>query len=381
MALELLHRETDPFQYIDCTGPFGAGDVYGGFCENGINYSESISLFESFVYNRAKDKYVATFMMGQKKYPSWSLITLIIHPETGVVEQRVALTGFAVAHAWTNPVFNGGMNKTFAIYIAYPSSIVEITIDDQIPTASQVANPIVTQTQLPALGATVYGHAVCPERKLVTLLSGTEGIVVYDYSAYPSAATKVSQQPFTELYSWSMGYEDDQRVWMLFANNIWSPSNAPISSLVKYNFWYDRFELVTELQPSPEPDRIAKVAWDTRRKKLCAFRIKADGGGGAARNDIEFYSPRPVMTRISVPVNLSTLATDKTTLMSTTLSGSKGEAGGGGREISLTAVPSAILQVSKAFTRDSGSAEFSVTPTGPYTNYQVDVAYNETKES
>lgn len=384
MALERIFEKTNLFDYADCSGPFSAGDVYGNFCKNGIDYSESVQSVEAWGYDAASDRYRLNTLMTQKRYPSWSYQIRTIHPETGVVESYSYLTNNAVARAWTGEIFSGGLNKLFATYVITGSGstqgIVEITDKTNfIPTAWQVANPVVNVTQIPKMAGSITGHAICFERDIATIFFPAFGMYTYDISNRPAASTQLAWHPFSEKFCWSVGYEDDQRLWALFADDIWNPSEAARTTLLKYNFFYNRIELVTELQKTTIPDRIAKVAWDSKRKKLGVVRIKQEGGAGVAINSFEVYNPRPAMSQITVPVNIDTMTPGKTTRMITNLLGTKAESGGGFRQVDLTATPAYILTVDHTVTKNNGSAEFEVTPQSPQEIDTITVEYDETK--
>ena len=386
MALERILNVSNVFDYADCSGPFTAFDIYGTFCTLGSNYSEKVALVDAWVYDAAIDRYRLVVFMDQKVYPSWSIQTWVIHPETGAVESHESTNFAAVSHAWTGEIFNGGLNKLFATYIVTGLSpnlgqgIVEITDKTNlIPTTWQIEHPIINSVQVPDLAFSVAAHAICPERKLAVLFMVSLGFFVYDYSNYPAASTLVGWHPFPEGFCWSAGYEDDQRTWALFSNDIWNPSENAKTTLIKYNFLYNRVELVTELQKTSPADRIAKVAWDSKRKKLGVIRIKQEAADGAAINAFEVYNPQPAMTQITVPVNVSRLVPGKTSVMISNLLGTKAESGGGFRRIDLTATPSYILEQAQTLTKNNGSASFEVTPQSSQEIDTVTVSYDETK--
>jgi len=383
MALELALRVQNVFEYADCSGPWGALDGYPPYCTGGITYSEKISLIDAWVYNPATDRYRFIALMSQYGWPSWSYQEWTIHPETGAVESHRTLVGFGVAHAWTGEVFSGGLNKLYATYANTAGEgkqgIIELTRDDLIPTTWQVANPIVNATQISNLNLGISGMAVCPERKLVTICTSGGGMYTYDYSNYPATSTLLTWHPFPESYCWSAGYEDTQRMWALFSDNIWVPSTSAQTTLLKYNFFTGRVELVTELQKTDPPDRIAKVAWDSKRKKLGVMRIKAEDADGKANNAFEVYNPRPVMSFIAVPVNVSRLAPGLQVPFVTSLSGAKGESGAGGRRIELSASKADLLDLTSVVTEGAGSAVFNAYPESSQEVDTITVSYDETK--
>lgn len=386
MALELLLRNTNFFQYALCGAPYISAlgpdtPMYPPCSIVGSIYRETISLIDSFVYHAATDRYYLIVWVNKADYPSWDVIRVTLHPETGaVLEKKYLGSDFAVGRAYTSSLWNGGLNKTFALYVAYPYSIVEVDPLVGLPTAAQIANPVVTSVQIPMLAASTYVNLVCPERKKLCSLSGTEGLVVYDYAAYPSAGVKLhGNNPWPELYAWSGGYEDDERGWFLFSGSLFGAANNVNQALMKYNFQYNKIELLSELQAPAVPDTMALVCFDTKRKKLAAVRIKADSANGAPNNAFEIYAPRPAMTRISVPVNITRLAPDVRTTFRTHLLGTKAE-GGASRVLELSNV-SALgkLPRKQVYTEESGAANFEYQSSTDVMTDTITAQFDETK--
>ncbi len=387
MALELLVKNTDFYTYRSCTTladmdqyrTLFPGVNYGTFCQPGHPYVESIYLPDSFVYDASTDRYRFITANNIGYFPSWEYTLSVIHPETGVEERRTALTGYGVAHAWTEGLYNGGLNKTYAGYVA-SYRVVEITRDDGIPNINQVNNPVVTATQIPILSSSNFGLIVCPERKLITILNMSQGISVYDYSPYPSAGIFKWRQPFPEAFGWSVGYEDDQRMWGLFSGSIGaSTSNDVRQTLVKYNYLYNRYELLTELQPDVLPDRMATIAFDTKRKKLAAVRIKADDADGKYNNAFEIYSPRPAMVQVSVPVNIKALTPGTRIPMRLHLLGTKGE---GGTLKPVTIAKTHVdghISNTQVYTSENGAAQFDYSTNTDGITDTVTAEFDETK--
>lgn len=386
--LELLVQAVNPLVYKTCAAnwvpyPPGALTGYHGWCGTSPHQAfESIVLLDSFVYDHAADRYRFVCWMNQANWPSWSINSFIIHPETGVIESRQDLVGYAVAHAWTEPIYNGGLNKVYAGYLVTASGygIVEVGLPDGIPSSAQVANPILTALQVPILAATNNGFAVSPENKLICVLSLTEGLTVYDYSTTPG--TRLYYHPFNESFGWGMGYENEENCWCLFSSAQLG-SGASIQdrqTLVKYNYRRDKIELVSELQQQGAPDRFAQVAFDTKRKKLAAIRIKADDPvTGAASNTFEIYSPRPAMAHVTVPVAIKQISEDTETTFISHLLGTKAEAGGG-KEVVISCSPTAaLIKNPKQVTEVNGRVAFNVTPPTLAATETITVAYTETK--
>jgi hypothetical protein len=385
MALELLARVPNFYQYRSCTGnwvpfPPGATVGYNGMCGTGTPYLETILIMDSFVYDQSIDRYRFVTWNNVANYPSWQISTSIIHPETGVEEQRIQLTGFAVAHAWTQPAYNGGLGKLYAGYLATPDGygIVEVKTPDLY--AINTTTPFVSQIQIPILAGTNFGFALCPERKLIAIQTQMSGsrFVVYDYSPHPSAAIYQYEHPMPESFGWGMGYEDDQRCWMISANTQ-AGTATDRKSVVKYNFVTNKIELLTDLQNIGNPDRFAQVAFDTRRKKIAAVRIKADGANGIMDNAFEIYAPRPAMFKVTVPVNVKRLTEDTEVPFIANLIGAKGEAGGS-KEVSISCSPTAsLVTLPKQTTEENGRVVIPITPPTAAATETLTVSYTETK--
>lgn len=378
MALELMLRSTNFYPYRTCAElPINPIIHYPPYCTGLLEYRESVSLLDSFVYDASRDRYTMITWHSMVDYPSWSIWGSVIHPETGALESHALVDQFAVEHAWTSTMWNGGLNKRYVIYLG--GSIMECSRIDGIVTPAQLANPILTTTQIPVLAHSQGAALVCPERKLVTLLDYVEGIAVWDYSNAPGLCTRLSRHPFTENNPWSAGYEDDQSVWVLFSDSAFGSSSSVNQSLVKYNYRYNRFDLLTELQRTTGADRMAMVAFDNKRKKLAAVRFKADSANGAPNNAFEIYTPRPAMFQITVPVNVKALVPDKRMLFVASLLGTKAEAGGlKTLDISNVEVDG-VLSKTEVATQANGAAQFEYqTETAGLTD-TITVSYDETK--
>jgi hypothetical protein len=385
MALELLVRNENFYEYRSCDGnwspfPPSATVGYHGMCGTGTPYLESILMKDSFVYDASIDRYRFLTWVNMANYPSWQIVTSIIHPETGEEESRTPLTGFAVLHAWTDAIYNGGLGKLYAGYLVTASGygIVDVALPDMY--ATNIANPHLTQVQIPILAGTNFGYAICPERKLITIMTLMSGsrIVVYDYSNSPAEAVYKYEHPMPESFGWGIGYEDDQRCWMIAANTQHGVATDR-KTIMKYNFVTNKIELITDLQNIGNPDRIAQIAWDTKRKKLAAVRIKNDGANGIHDNAFEIYAPKPAMFKVTVPVNVKRLTEDTEVPFIANLIGSKGE-GGGSREVSISCAPTAsLVTVPKQITEESGRVVIPITPPTAAATETLTVSYNETK--
>lgn len=378
MALELVHRESNFYPYRTCAElPIHPLINYPPFCRLGIIYRESVALLDSFVYDASIDRYTMITWHNMVDYPSWSIWGTVVHPETGIIESHALVEQFAVEHAWTSTMWNGGLNKRYVMYI--DGKVLEVTRQDGIATAGQIANPVLTPTQVPSLAHSQGAVLVCPERKLVTLLDYVTGITVWDYAASPAVGTQLSSHPFPESWAWSAGYEDDQNIWALFSSTAFGSSNAANQALIKYDYQHNRMELLTELQTTTGVDRFAMVAFDTRRKKLAAVRFKDDEANGAPVNAFEIYAPRPAMFQITVPVNIARLAPEQKLTFIAHLLGTKAEAGAL-RALTIENVEvDGVLSKTEVPTQNNGAASFEYTTETVGLTDTVTVSYNEEK--
>jgi hypothetical protein len=382
MALELLLRNTDFYTYKQACSvlpPFWTGGV-AGLCIPPKIYSESFAIFEEFVYDASIDRYRFTTWNWAAVAGGATITACLIHPETGVLEHREDVPAYAVGYAWTDPRCNGGLGKITAGYIGISVhmvdpvggefyGIVDVTQPGGLPSAAQAGRPYVTNVQVPNLAGTNMGHALCPERGLFVLvtLMGGSFVEVYDYTPYPSAAVFKYRQLLPESFCWGIGYENDQNVWMLCsgsANNSSTPqgANDGRQSLMKYNFNTNRIELISELQTAGGVDRMAAIAWDTKRKKLAAIRVKNDDADGKHNNAFEIYAPRIAATRVTVPVNLSAISDEAVVPFVSHVLGSKGEAGAS-REVTISCSPTAALVTTpRMVTEANGRVRFVLEP-------------------
>lgn len=393
MALELLVRNTNFYTYRSCAGnwipfPPGATTGYHGWCGTGQQYFESIVLFDSFVYDAAIDRYRFVVWSNIANWPSWEISTVIVHPETGVVESRVLLVGYAVAHAWTDPMYNAALNKVVAGYIVVPLGpgsagygIVDVTLPDGIPTTEQVNNPYVTQTQIPILAGTNFGYALSIPKKYIAICTAMSptGVQVYDYSPYPSAAVFKWSQPLPETFTWGVGYEDEQYMWILSSGSNWNTATDGRQSLLKYNYLRNRIELLTELQTAGSSDRMTGIAFDTKRKKLGVVRIRPDLTNGQHDNAFEIYAPQIAATKVTVPVNIVPISDESRVTFVSHVLGSKGEAGGS-REVTISCSPTAaLITTPKLITEANGRVDFTIEPHTAGASEAVTVSHVDTK--
>jgi hypothetical protein len=378
--------DTTPWKTLFPTAQYNATTM----CNTSFPYMESIQDIEAFVYDQAADVYRLVTVNNIAYFPGWEFWSYIISPETGEIVSSDRLPGAALATFLTDQAFNGGLGKIWAGhtgFLPFPAvyGITEVLLPNMYATSDMLANPILTNTQIPILAGTNFGFALAPEAKLITVLTlmGGPRISVWDYStsgAWPSStpATEVYYHPAPESFAWGTGYEDEQRMWALFANTI-SGQTADRQSILKYNYASNRIELLTEMQNIGGNDRMARICFDTRRKKLAAVRIKADATNGAAQNALEIYAPRPAMTMVTVPVAITRLSNETEVHFISNLLGTKGEAGGL-KKVSISCSPDAGL-VSKPsqLSEVNGRVEIVLKPTVAAAVETLTVSYDETK--
>ncbi len=138
-------------------------------------------------------------------------------------------------------------------------------------------------------------------------------------------------------------------------------------------------ELLTELQTAGGGDRMAMVAFDTKRKKLGAVRFKNDEADGAPNNAFEIYIPRPAMFKITVPVNIKPADPGKRIPFVSTLLGTKGEAGGLKAMTVSNVEVDGQLSKTEVPTQANGAATFEYKSDTVGLTDTITVEYNETK--
>lgn len=373
--LELIHSVQDPITYASCsTADYNLAVKWGGLCTLPVTYKESIyPVFNSFVYNHDEDVYTFTTTFTNVSIAAWRFAYYNFHPETGAVTASGNLTGVGLQ---AGRFYNGGLNSLYChsnlgdlIKVSVRNGVVKFH-DDII---------IDTPTDIPLTAIVNCGLAVCPERKLITSMNVVDFIKVWDYSSLPATTVHRVGQP--ENYYWSVGYESTEVCWGLFSGSIFAAqaSNDARQSLMKYNYYKNKVELLTELQTSAVPDRLAFVAFDPKRKKLAALRIKNDEANGAANNALEIYNPRPAITKVTVPVNLDPISDEGTIRFVSHVLGSKAEAGGS-REVSISCAPTAALvTIPKQITTANGRVEVVLHPHTAGASEALTISYNETK--
>jgi hypothetical protein len=153
-------------------------------------------------------------------------------------------------------------------------------------------------------------------------------------------------------------------MWALFSGNIWTTATDGRQSLLKYNYAKNKIELLSELQTAGGADRMTQIAFDTKRKKLAAVRIKADDATtGKHNNAFEIYAPQIAAVKVTVPINLKPLTVNTNVPFVSHVLGSKGEAGAF-REVTVSCSPtSALVTTPTLMTEVSGRVEFTLKPT------------------
>lgn len=374
MALQLISRVTNPIEYDqDCPG--GVFNYYG--CSSTIPYSEKFFFSDSFFYHEPTDRYVFIAAFDTSAWPSWRYYAFTFEPSTGAFIERITIPQIAVGLAWTNSLVNGGMGRIYAHYII-PEEIVSISdYTGGVPTTYEIAHPIVTAATISKVSGATF-NVICPERGVIVVNGGgsQRTIEVWDYVNN----TMLARDYLPESFVWSTAYEDTARCWALCSSANFNPGAATAyQCLVKYNYESYRMEMLTELQPSATPDQTALVAWDSKRKKLGAIRIKADSSNGAPNNFFELYSPHPAMTRITVPANIDLIKPDDgTSHFVTTLIGTKGESGSG-RTISVENSGNGTVKRAEYNTGNNGSAVIEYLGAPAAESDTITVEYDETK--
>jgi len=388
--LELVFEKQDFFTYELC------GSTTGGttFC-NGTNiYRHSIAQGPAhgiywIYYSEQLDRVVFLGRLATIDFTGLEYNIYTIHPETGSLELIFRGTsggiGFAIQlqNQWT--LANGGQGRLYAYRSPLGGGEAVMNISrTHYPfyTDYELANPLLTPTDIPNLdanqtiGPTIsWVNRAYMQVGLGPFVSGIENILeVYDIDTgnYRHGLT------LPELVPLGTAWEDDERMWMLCAE---ASSNSTRQTLVKYNFKYNVVELMTELQKGTTNDHQTMFAFDTKRKKICAVRIKDDSANGKYNNFYQVYAPQPVMSNLTVPVAIDIVGpTNEKSHFLTTLRGTKGESGGS-RLLTVSKTGSGTLVQNEIFTKKNGVGTVEYLGGTAGGSVTITVEHNETRST
>lgn len=219
-----------------------------------------------------------------------------------------------------------------------PDAVLQMDIDSRLALVQLTSDfsswdPSVTGT----------GHiSFCVERK-EAIVEESGWLSVYDCTN-PSIPVKVRSiaKPGTLQ---SLSYENSELFWTVTTEGI----------IGKLNFVNMIWEVLTAL-PDISGDTIGiRIAYDTLRKRLCIFRVRADGES-SNNSSIEFYSPLYLPTQITDPVPVNKIVGGQKVKFVAHLLGTVGEGLVGYKIIpSLTTGEKGRLITNFARTRANGS--------------------------
>jgi len=382
VALELVLQKTDFLTYRECGTDTNIG-YYG--CTGVINYKESAVTGDGeplrFYYHEGSDQFIYIGIFDNYEYPGWRYNVYFIDASTGNtnnVFRGYGGLGAALQLLNQGPMCNGPRGKIYSYQTGFAGGNVMETSNWQVGlyTAYELANPILTTAQIPALNENVFMGPIISWINDRYVQLGASGLIE---SFSISTGTKLYEISLPELYPAGTAWEDDERAWFLAGDNIFNPLGSTYQCLVKYNYRYNEVELVTEMQKQAAPDVAAFIAYDTRRKKLAAVRFKADASDGRQNNSFEIYAPQPVMSAITVPVSIDLVApgADRSHFI-TTLHGTRGESGGN-RLITVSVSGSGSVAQNEVFTQDSGTAMIEYSGATPAASNTITVSHEETR--
>lgn len=341
MSLLLLTTGSPAISYDGCPDPSTPGQLFfSSFCTIPRTFQESMSSAEGFFYDPGTDTYNLVARLNQIFWPSWKYNYYSISATTGLQVQKLRIEGGAIDFSWTGNRRAGGFKKVYAQRIFNPiNAIVEITPTIGLPTASQLANPIITDADV---GGRSLGQAVINrDQKIVGLVESFDFVTI-DYTSN----TVLKRLRLPENGVVDTAYEDDQRCWILMTDT----SGGLI--VVKINYILGRVELMSRLQDSDSgPDISASIAFDTRRKNVAVFRRRNDNSDGSPAHIVEIYKPIALANILTEPVPVTAVLPNKQATFVAHVAGDKGEAGSG---VKVTASTAGVGKIKKGTSTSRG---------------------------
>lgn len=383
--LECIFRKVDFLPYRACAG--SPVDAYYG-CSGANIYRETITTgaasLLNFYYHENSDQFVLTAFLDVNEWPGWNYNVYLIDATTGTLNtvfRGFGGIGAALQLANQGEIANGPLGKLYAWKGITPYGVMEISRwNFGIYTDWEIANPILTTADVSNMDIGHFGPILSFKNKLLVhspLGSGSARVIqTWNYDTN----TKLHDLVIPEAWTWGNAWEDDERVWFLVGDNIFNPGDSPLQSLIKYNYLHNEVELVSELQPSVLYDNSARIAFDTRRKKIGAIRFGPDMADGKHQNVFEVYNPQPLMDRLTVPVNIDLASPGKRGHVVTTLLGTRGEAGASRLlTCSVASAGEATLARNEVFTGLNGSATIEYVGGGPAATPTITATHEETR--
>jgi len=304
MSLSFI-KEIRPFQ------PFPWGDYTS-------TYDDPVKSLHRFVYIESRDEFVVGGVFNVSHLVQIWAANLYFDGETGEYKYGIAapwnlwqLLGY-LPMVWSPGSF--GKVYSTAIDYALPTYMLcEIDVDTRLPVIvmavpSNTWNPPVT------FGICTY----CMERQEAIIIGGStfgeDNIQVWNCSD-PYVPVRKSIIDVPGLIS-NLCYENKELIWMITEDGIIAKLNYELAS--------PRYEMLSSVQ-DPGGDTLGyQVTYDTKRKRVVVFRIRADADG-KNQSSLEFYRPYYVPSQITDPVPVKKIVGGQVTDFVGHLLGSAGE--------------------------------------------------------
>lgn len=314
---------------------------------SGGQFQESISSIEGFYYDISRDRYVIIALMDQIFWPSWKYTRLDFSPITGLLVSRQDFSGGAIGFAWTRGYQNSDWKKVYAQRIFSPTNvIVEVRPTVPEPTTVQLANPIVTATDVGGLDLRFF--TLNRENKIVAFSTGTDSFLYrYNYATQ----TNIGRIKLPESGVSDFATESDELVWILQKDE--GGSGFVVS---KVNFMIKQYQLYSKVPPVVSgTDLSVNIAFDALRKSIAVFRRRTDASNGAATHVLDIYKPIIDTTTLTAPVPVTELKPNTRSTFVAHLFDDKGS-GGGGKTVKVTKTnPDSSLKQPVTSVRGNGS--------------------------
>jgi len=344
MSFTLL-SSTLPIVYELCQP--GDGAVYNPYLclPPRIYREETVDSLVTFFYSEALDRYIIIVMMRFAVWPSWRINHYEVDPGTGVGELTPVTTG-AIATAWTKNQINGDLNK---VYGRYFFSIVEVTLPEAVPTATQVANPILTSADV---GGIATGAFLLNRQDQILAIASSGKLLRWNYGTQQELQTI----PMTGFVN-TLAYESNELAWVGY------PGPSGIGTYVtKVNWKTPQVQAFAFLQPDDgSADTRAYIAYDSLRQNIAVLRMKTNATDGAALHKLDIYKTIPGPVTLTDPVPTEKIVIGQTTTLTANLIGAAGESIVG-NEVTLSNTGNGTFENTKTSSVGSGIVPVAYRP-------------------
>jgi hypothetical protein len=272
-----------------------------------------------FVYDPSADAYKMFAMLSCTPWPGWDARRYEFSADTGewlneedVLGHVNMGDGESFVGVWgmsyTNQLSMGSYNKIYATR-AETTAIVEINANSlERVTGGWSADPYKDWSP-----KTVYAQAV------VNRVDGyLAGATAWNLDCWRNIGTTPERFGTLKLpgeLSY-MCWESKNYLWIICKDGV----------ICKVDYTVPRFEMLSAVQ-NPESSALGyAIAFDTKRRRLCVFRVMPDASDGACQHQLEFYYPCVQPQRITAPVPVTSLkATGKEITFVSHIIGDAGE--------------------------------------------------------